>query len=247
MQHEYRGLSNPPEHRSRHAAQDATTCARVSNAPFSAYFSVVRWLAPHYADVRQNIQDRYADPTANVLALVDAAVRRLNDLHEAEMRRVNEVMTLRADHSAQLAAAEAKRIDAIRAVDVAAVAVASERAAAQATVLANQVSTSAETLRSLVAATATTVAQQLAAALTPITERLASLEKNQYTDQGRSVIANPLSAQAAAQAAERIALLEKDRAGTLGSTKGRTDLLNWTVVLAAALIGLASFALTHLK
>src|SRR5471030_432941 len=96
---------------------------------------------------------------------------------EAERRRVNEQMELRADYGVQLSIAEAKRIDAIRAVDVNAVSVANERATAQAAVLANQVAASAETLRALVAATAATVAQQLAQVSAGIADRLSALEK----------------------------------------------------------------------
>lgn len=98
------------------------------------------------------------DPTQNVMKLVEAASRRIDDLivagfrridelrsmdsrradelREAESRRVNEQLTLRADYEERLRNAEAKRIDAIRAVDVNAVAVASQRASDQATVLA---------------------------------------------------------------------------------------------------------------
>lgn len=112
------------------------------------------------------------------------AIKRLDDLRDAESRRVNEQMQLRAEYSIQLGVAEAKRIDAIRAVDVNAVSVANERATAQAAVLANQVSASAETLRSLVAATAATVAQQLAQVSAGIADRLSALEKSQYEGAG---------------------------------------------------------------
>ena len=72
------------------------------------------------------------DPTENVLAVIESAVKRQDDLREAEMRRVNQIEALRAEYQEKLALAEAKRIDAIRAVDVAAVDVA-------AVVLANEV------------------------------------------------------------------------------------------------------------
>lgn len=85
-------------------------------------------------------------------------------------------------HIQQLSEAESKRIDAIRAVDVAAVAIASEKAAAQAAVLANQVSTSEEALRNLV--------QQIT---NQLTERLALLEKAQYESQGKSGASPDLS------------------------------------------------------
>ena len=135
------------------------------------------------------------DPSKNVSSLVAALsdrmehmiseqILRLDEKIEAERRRVNEQLTLRADYLVQLSIAEAKRIDAIRAVDVNAVAVANERATAQAAVLATQVSASAETLRALVAATAATVAQQLAQVSAGIADRLSALEKTQYEGVG---------------------------------------------------------------
>ena len=124
------------------------------------------------------------DPTENVRELVNLELRRIDDLMMAEQKRVNEQLQLRADYNTKLGEAEAKRIDAIRAVDVGAVAVANERATAQAAVLANQVAASAETLRALVAATAATQAQQLATLTTQLTDRLSSLEKSQYESKG---------------------------------------------------------------
>ena len=142
-------------------------------------------------------QEILLDPSNNVRSIVDRAVDRINDLRhaeqirvnealDAERRRVNEIMSLRGEFAAQLNLAEAKRIDAIRAVDVNAVSVANERATAQAAVLANQVAASAETLRALVAATAATQAQQLATLTSQLTDRLSSLEKAQYENKGQS-------------------------------------------------------------
>lgn len=131
------------------------------------------------------------DPTANVIALVDAAMDRQDDLREAENKRIRETAELRAEYTEKLAIAEAKRIDAIRAVDVNAVAVAAERATAQATVLANQVAASADTLRALVAATAATIAKQLSDLTTQLTDRISALEKSQYTISGAGGVATP--------------------------------------------------------
>lgn len=124
------------------------------------------------------------DPTKNVLQLVEAAVKRADDLAAAEARRVNEIMDLRAEYTEKLSLAESKRIDAIRAVDVNAVAIASERAAAQAAVLQNQVNASAEALRSLVATTAAAIAQQLSQLTSQFNDRIAALEKSQYEIRG---------------------------------------------------------------
>jgi multidrug efflux pump subunit AcrA (membrane-fusion protein) len=124
------------------------------------------------------------DPTKNVLQLVEAAVRRSDDLAAAETRRVNEIMELRAEYTEKLSLAEAKRIDAIRAVDVSAVTVASERAAAQTQVLARQVETSAEALRSSLATNAATLAAQLTTITSQLSDRISSLEKSQYEIRG---------------------------------------------------------------
>jgi hypothetical protein len=149
------------------------------------------------------------DPTRNVLELVTASEKRQDDLRQAnesfmkselaridelrasESRRIDEEAKLRADFEDKLSIAEAKRIDAIRAVDVSAVQVASERATQQASVLANQVQASADALRALVATTATTMATQSQNATQQFTDRLASLEKSQYENKGRSGVADP--------------------------------------------------------
>jgi hypothetical protein len=143
-------------------------------------------------DMNNGLNGKKPDPTANVMALVEAAVNRLDDLHAANMRRIDEQLESHIDHAKQLADAEAKRIDAIRAVDVGAAAVDREKATAQAAVLATQVLTSAETLRTLVASTAQTQAQQQAQLFSPILDRLSLLEKSQYESKGRSGISAPL-------------------------------------------------------
>lgn len=78
------------------------------------------------------------DPTKNVLQLVEAAVKRLDDLREADTKHVKELMQVRADHANELREAESKRLNAIREVDVNAVAVATASANTQAAILAKQ-------------------------------------------------------------------------------------------------------------
>jgi len=136
--------------------------------------------------------EKIIDPTANVILLVEAAVKRLDDLRAAEMVRVDERLKIHTDYTHQLAEAEAKRIDAIRSVDVNAVSVASERATQQAAVLANQVAASADALRALVATTATTMAEQSRQLSSQLTDRLTQLERAQYEGKGRSGLSAPL-------------------------------------------------------
>jgi len=121
------------------------------------------------------------DPTANVVALTEAAVQRLDDLraaeqryNEAEVRHVKEIMFLTGTFTAQLREAESGRIDAIRAVDVGNVQRAAEVAGAQ-----------AEALRNQVAAAAAAAATALSAALDPIQKDIADLRRAQYEAQGQ--------------------------------------------------------------
>lgn len=125
------------------------------------------------------------DPTANVLNLVEAAIKRQDDLREMESKHVREINDLRAAFGEKLRNAESARIDAIRAVDVGAVNRAAEVAATQATTLAAQVSTSAEALRNQVAAAASAQTIALAAALEPVQKDIADLRRVQYESVGQ--------------------------------------------------------------
>ena len=156
------------------------------------------------------------DPTLNVKEMMNLAVGRLDDLRMADNRRIDdlaiqenghikEILGLRAEFSNALTALSAKysdiiriqeqeRINAIRAVDVAAVSVASEKANQQAIVLANQVSASADTLRQLVATTAAATSQTIQTAMNQMGERLSALEKANYERQGKSTRDDPAMA-----------------------------------------------------
>lgn len=169
------------------------------------------------------------DPTENVRELMGAAVQRLDDLRNAEIRRLKDVMDLTSNYSEKLVAAEAKRIDAIRAVDVNAVAVASERAAQQALVLANQVSASAETLRLLVASTATQLAAQLAQTTAQLTERTASLEKAQYEGVGNRRVTDPQLTELMQQV--------RDLNSSRSRVEGRTGVSAPLMMMMASLVG----------
>jgi hypothetical protein len=125
------------------------------------------------------------DPTANVYALVEAAIQRQDDLRTAESKHVREMASLRAEYQEELRRAETERINAIRAVDVQAVQQASSVQETRATALAAQVAASAEAMRSQVAAAATAAATSLAAALEPVQKDIADLRRAQYEAQGK--------------------------------------------------------------
>jgi len=125
------------------------------------------------------------DPTANVIALVEAGVKRQDDLRKMQARHSEAMSNMRAIYEEKLSAKESQRIDAIRAVDVAASQQQQKDAETRATALANQVAQSAEAMRNQVAAAATAAATSLGAALVPIQERLAELTRLQYEQQGQ--------------------------------------------------------------
>jgi len=138
------------------------------------------------------------DPTANVIALSQAATKRQDDLREAERRyfdaqlaHVREIGRLRAEHQRALDAAETNRLDSIRQVDQQNVNTAAERALAAIHTLAATTQTNAENLRNALNSTATALATQNSASVASITERIAALEKSSYEGKGRQSFADP--------------------------------------------------------
>jgi hypothetical protein len=124
------------------------------------------------------------DPTANVLDLVRAAIERQDDLRKSESEHIRELLGVRAGYDEQLRTQESRRIDAIRQVDVSAVARAAEVSAAQAQTLATQQQASADALRNQVEQARIATADALAQALAPITRSIEDLRAAQYQQQG---------------------------------------------------------------
>ena len=166
-----------------------------------------------------------SDPSANVTMFVGNAVKYLEDLHKSEERSIDEKLKLHFEYTRRESDAESARINALRDVDVQAVAIANERAVKQAEVLATQVATSAEALRILVAQTATTIAQQLALVTSQLIERIAALEKVQYENQGKSGASSNLL--------DRVADLETSKY----ESKGRAGISTPLLMLLSSLGG----------
>jgi hypothetical protein len=121
------------------------------------------------------------DPTKNVLDLVDRIIQRQDDLRESDHTHIRETVRMQAlfdqklreveaSYEDKLRLAESKRIDAIRAVDVGAVATANAAAEARAGTLAAQVQS---------AATAQVVS--LKAETDPIRKDIGDLRQSQWT------------------------------------------------------------------
>jgi hypothetical protein len=140
---------------------------------------------PHHVDAHTHPEAvKVIDPTENVISLVQAAMRRQDDLRDLADAHATAMAQLRADYDEKLRLAETDRIDRIRAVDVAAVSRAADVAAAAAAALAAQVVTSAETLRAQVAATAAASRADLANSLEPLQKDIRDLRDSQSRGQG---------------------------------------------------------------
>lgn len=193
------------------------------------------------------------DPTKNVLDLVEASIKRIDDmavltglLVEARLKVVEETAKLRAEHNAEIDRLraehqsvqddkESRRLDSVRQVDQMAVRNESDRSALAITALASSAAVTAETLRSAVNTSAANLATQLDRTVSAITERIASLEKSSYQGIGRAGVADP--------AADRLqALVEAlARAQSQGTGKSEGISSSWVV-----LVGVAGLILTLL-
>jgi len=145
-------------------------------------------------DPSKNVRDNLTTEIRHINDVIRLGVDNINSTLKGEINRIDEKIKLQTESNILLNVAEAKRIDAIRVVDVNAVAVANEKSAQQAIVLANQVAQSAETLRKLVETTAGTVAAQLQQISTQFTERLSVLERSQYENKGKQSYSDPMLA-----------------------------------------------------
>lgn len=133
---------------------------------------------------RQRWYDEDEDPTANVRAIIAAAVRRSDDLRTKEAEHVREIIKLRSEYDGLLREAESDRIDAIRAVDVGAVAAAAAVQLTQQNTLSATVSSSAEAMRNQMSQQAVTVATTLDAKIAPLQTAIGDLQRFQFESGG---------------------------------------------------------------
>lgn len=201
------------------------------------------------------------DPTANVLALVLAAVQRQDDLRAAQdalteekVTNAREVSDLRAKHGMEIRALDSDRLKSIREVDVLAGDTAARRADLAIQTLATTTSSNAETLRAMVASTAATLAgqldQKLASVMAAIssleknmTDRIAALEKSSYTGAGKEGQTDPMLA----NLVSKMESLLVTRAGNTGKGEGAT--IMWGIIAAVfgLIIGLGGMIAAILK
>lgn len=199
------------------------------------------------------------DPTANVLSLVEAAVKRLDDLissevkrmddlRNAENRRVDELMSLHDAHSRDLQLKESARLDAIRQVDVQNQAAASKSALDAIQALASTTTINAENIRNALNTTAqqmakqtsdlaATIATQTAATNEALASRIAALEKAAAEGVGKQRVTDPMMEDFITEIKQLVA----NKASDTGDKSGKKELLGWIVSGVMLLIAIATF------
>lgn len=212
------------------------------------------------------------DPTENVKALNEAASKRQDDLriiterlvqakldaiaevnkllynHAQEMSRafadkLESEARVRADYDEKLRAAEAKRIDAIRLVDVNAVSEDRRRTGEQAVALATQVSQSADTVRALVASTKTSTDLSVSQVTQALSQRITTLEQAGYQQAGKQTFQDP-QIQALVTEVRNLSASRNDLAGV---NAGRGDVIGWIVAGVSLLILLGGLVLNYTR
>lgn len=193
------------------------------------------------------------DPTANVIALTEAANKRQDDLRVETNRRFDteiahnkELAAIREDHAAEIRNIETRRLDAIRQVDQLAVSTAAERSLAAIQTLAATTSTNADNLRNALTATAATIATQLSGIVQAINERIAALEKSSYEGKGKQALGDP-------QLVEMMAEIRRlQKAGDSGAGRSAGMNASWVFAIGAAtlvatVIGIVSVVAAVIK
>jgi hypothetical protein len=173
------------------------------------------------------------DPTANVLALVEAANKRQDDLRAASQRYndscikyQHKMAELRAHHAREIRELDTKRLEATRAVDINAGQTEAKRSLDALQTLATQTQ-----------ATASTIAASIAETVTGITARLAALEKSSYEGAGKDAGPSAQMQQLTAAIAQ-LAMKDSNREG-----KGQGMNSLWGYVIGAGGFISAIFAI----
>lgn len=187
------------------------------------------------------------DPTANVLALVSAAISRQDDLREetnkrydSELRHLREMATLRAQNGDEIRKLESDRLDKIRQVDVLAGNTAADRALIAIQTLAQSNTTTADTLRAMVDNTAKTIAAQTESAMKGVNERLVMLERSLYEGKGKQTVSDPMME----KLVQRMDSLLESRAATVGKSAGLslgTSILLGSLGLIGTVLGIVAY------
>lgn len=186
------------------------------------------------------------DPTANVIALTEAANQRQDDLRaaakelsDAKIEHQKEISDLRSEHQKEIrkldrvhqekiAKAESGRLDSIRQVDREDVSKTATAANTAITTLAKQTTDLATTLQKQVSDTTAATEARNSTQNTDTNKRLSALELSSSEGKGKQTIADPQMEKLTAL----VASLAANQATSTGKTEGISTA--WAVMLAVA-------------
>jgi hypothetical protein len=176
------------------------------------------------------------DPTANVLELVNAAIRRVDDLRTETSRRIDgdvahaafvsllrsehaeKISELRASHQRDMDRAEADRLNSIRQVDFLNAAATASQTLTAVQALADGTSKMAESLRATSSST-----------IEVVNKRLSQLEQSSYEGVGKQKVSDPQM--------ERLSSLVEQLAGNQSTSAGRAGGVDASWQKVFAIIG----------
>lgn len=178
------------------------------------------------------------DPTANVIALSEAATKRQDDLREAE-RRYNDLRSdhqkemagLRAAHQKEIESKESSRLDSIRQVDREDAAKTTAASNLAITTLAKQTTDLATTLQDQVRATAQAAETRRSADMSEVNKRVSALELASSATAGKQQVSDPQLAELVSE----VRALRKTTTTTEGVKKGAGEL--WGYIVGALATG----------
>jgi hypothetical protein len=175
------------------------------------------------------------DPSKNVLDLVNAAVKRQDDLREqarSYQKIIDEIRAERdkerADHAKEIRLADSGLYAAIRTVDREDVAKTAASAQTAISTLAKQTTDLASTLQKTLGDTAIAVEQRQSAFASEMSKRISALELQASERQGNQAVAAPIQL----EMKETLNRLAAAQQANVGKSEGISNV--WTVGVAAA-------------
>jgi hypothetical protein len=179
------------------------------------------------------------DPTENVLALVQAANERQDDLRDLTKEMFDNkhihtraLVQMQSDYQRQLDIAESRRLDAIRQVDREDVTKSATQALTAIQALAQETRTTAETLRAQNAAMMAARDAQASAMFGEITKRLSALELQISEGKGKQAVVDPQM--------DRLTSLVETLAQQQAAGQGKTAGIGATWGILLGVVGLVS-------
>jgi hypothetical protein len=193
-------------------------------------------LATRQDDLRvagAKLQQANVDHTREVGELKSSHLR---ELMLAEFRRIDEGNKLREEKASELRTAEAKRLDAIRTVDVSSVDTATKNAAGTALTLQNQVNQSADALRTAGQRQTEELRSLITSTVGEVSKRVTTLEQAQSEGRGKQTYQDPQIA----GLLEEVRKLNQQRADAGGISTGQAQVYGAIVIIIMILIGIGA-------